>query len=65
MTDDQANMASPEKSKRPSGPLAPVAGSIRLFRRWWRVSVRGGVDQQAVIDKVREDSGFTPPILHS
>jgi uncharacterized hydrophobic protein (TIGR00271 family) len=60
MKDDQANMASPEKSKRPSGPLAPVAGSIRLFRRWWRVSVRGGVDQQAVIDKVREDSGFTP-----
>ncbi|NQV94687.1 MAG: DUF389 domain-containing protein [Sphingomonadales bacterium] len=60
MTDDQANMVSPEKSKRPSGPLAPVAGSIRLFRRWWRVSVRGGVDQQAVIDKVREDSGFTP-----
>jgi uncharacterized hydrophobic protein (TIGR00271 family) len=60
MTDDKANMVSPEKSKRPSGPLAPVAGSIRLFRRWWRVSVRGGVDQQTVIDKVREDSGFTP-----
>lgn len=62
MTNDQAKPASPEKpiSKRPSGPFAPVTGSIRLFRRWWRVAVRAGVDQQAVIDKVREDSGFTP-----
>ncbi len=62
MTNDQADPASPGKptQKRPSGPLAPVTGSIRLFRRWWRVAVRAGVDQQAVIDKVREDSGFTP-----
>ena len=60
MIDNNVNMAGPEKSKPPAGPLAPIAGSIRLFRRWWRVSVRGGVDQQAVIDKVREDSGFTP-----
>ncbi len=62
MTNDQADPASPAKpaQKRPSGPLAPVTGSIRLFRRWWRVAVRAGVDQQAVIDKVREDSGFTP-----
>ena len=44
----------------PSGPLAPISGSIRLFRRWWRLAVRAGVDQQTVIDKVREDSGFTP-----
>ena len=43
-----------------SGPLAPISGSIRLFRRWWRLAVRAGVDQQTVIDKVREDSGFTP-----
>lgn len=62
MTNDQADPASPkkDKAKAPSGPLAPIAGSIRLFRRWWRVAVRAGVDQQAVIDKVREDSGFTP-----
>ncbi|AMO73212.1 hypothetical protein AZE99_03880 [Sphingorhabdus sp. M41] len=33
---------------------------MRLFRRWWRIAVRADVDQQAVIDKVREDSGFTP-----
>lgn len=62
MTNDQAEPVSPEKTKpeRPSGPLAPVTGSIRLFRRWWRLAVRADVDQQAVIDKVREDSGFTP-----
>ena len=62
MTKDQADPGIPGKpaQKRPSGPLAPVTGSIRLFRRWWRVAVRAGVDQQAVIDKVREDSGFTP-----
>lgn len=62
MTNDQATQASPDKSdpQHPSGPLAPFTGSIRLFRRWWRVAVRAGVDQQAVIDKVREDSGFTP-----
>lgn len=62
MTREQADPASPEKTNttRPAGPLAPLTGSIRLFRRWWRVAVRAGVDQQSVIDKVREDSGFTP-----
>ncbi len=50
----------PPPSKPLSEPFAPVAGSIRLFRRWWRIAVRAGVDQQAVIDKVREDSGFSP-----
>ncbi|MEH6792423.1 DUF389 domain-containing protein [Parasphingorhabdus sp.] len=49
--------ASPQSS---TGPLGPVTGSIRLFRRWWRMAVRADVDQQAVIDKVHEDSGFTP-----
>ena len=62
MTNDQADPASLEKpkSKHAAGPFAPVTGSIRLFRRWWRLAVRADVDQQAVIDKVREDSGFTP-----
>ena len=62
MTQDQADPASPQKntSKSSAEVLAPVTGSIRLFRRWWRVAVRAGVDQQAVIDKVHEDSGFTP-----
>ncbi|CAO1651279.1 DUF389 domain-containing protein [Parasphingorhabdus sp. NYA22] len=62
MKDDQVHSASPEqsKSKPSSGPLDPLTGSIRLFRRWWRMVVRADVDQQAVIDKVREDSGFTP-----
>lgn len=62
MTNDQADPGSKGKpeQRRPSGPFAPVTGSLRLFRRWWRVAVRAGVDQQAVIDKVREDSGFTP-----
>ena len=62
MKNAQADKASPEQSKpkQPSGPFAPVTGSIRLFRRWWRVAVRADVDQQAVIDKIREDSGFTP-----
>ncbi|MEO9598924.1 DUF389 domain-containing protein [Parasphingorhabdus sp.] len=62
MKDDQVSTVSAEQSKpkQSSGPLEPISGSIRLFRRWWRVVVRGGVDQQAVIAKVREDSGFTP-----
>ncbi|ASK88243.1 DUF389 domain-containing protein [Sphingorhabdus sp. SMR4y] len=62
MTDNQANAAGPEalKPKSSSGLLDPVTGSIRLFRRWWRMVVRADVEQQAVIDKVREDSGFTP-----
>tara|TARA_R110000824_G_scaffold59127_2_gene159134 strand:+ start:2070 stop:3623 length:1554 start_codon:yes stop_codon:yes gene_type:complete len=62
MKEDQVHPASPEQSKpKPaSGPFSPVTGSIRLFRRWWRIAVRADVDQQAVIDKVREDSGFTP-----
>ena len=62
MADDQVKTASPEalKPKKTSGPLGPVTGSIRLLRRWWRIAVRAGVDQQAVIDKVREDSGFAP-----
>ena len=62
MSDNPATAAHPQNSepKKHSGPLSPVTGSIRLFRRWWRVAVRSGVDQQAVIDKVREDSGFTP-----
>ncbi|WP_417622594.1 DUF389 domain-containing protein [Parasphingorhabdus sp.] len=62
MEDNQVSTAGPEmpKAKQSSGPFAPVTGSVRLFRRWWRVAVRAGIDQQAVIDKVREDSGFTP-----
>ena len=62
MEDDQVNTPSPEmpKPKQASGPFAPVTGSIRLFRRWWRIAVRADVNQQAVINKVREDSSFTP-----
>ena len=62
MQDDQVNTPSPEmpKPKQASGPFAPVTGSIRLFRRWWRIAVRADVNQQAVINKVREDSSFTP-----
>ena len=62
MSDNPATAAHPQNSepKKHSGPLSPVTGSIRLFRRWWRVAVRSGVDQQAVIDKVKEDSGFSP-----
>jgi len=62
MNDDRADTASPQNPARPaaSGAFAPVTGGIRLFRRWWRIAVRADVDQQAVIDKVREDSGFTP-----
>ncbi|WP_417614193.1 DUF389 domain-containing protein [Parasphingorhabdus sp.] len=62
MKNAQAEAASSKqsKSKPPSGPFAPVTGSIRLFRRWWQIVVRADVDQQAVIEKVREDSGFTP-----
>jgi len=62
MQDDQANSPSPEtpKSTQAFGAFSPVTGSIRLFRRWWRIAVRADVNQQAVINKVREDSGFTP-----
>ncbi|MFT5331220.1 MAG: putative hydrophobic protein (TIGR00271 family) [Parasphingorhabdus sp.] len=62
MNNAQADPASPEQAKpKPAlAAFAPVTGSIRLFRRWWRVAVRADVDQQAVIAKVREDSGFTP-----
>ena len=62
MTQDKADPGSPhiKAPKASSEALAPVTGSIRLFRRWWRVAVRAGVDQQAVIDKIHEDSGFTP-----
>lgn len=31
-----------------------------MFRRWWRVVVCSGVDQQAVIESVKEDSDFKP-----
>ncbi|WP_339694666.1 DUF389 domain-containing protein [uncultured Parasphingorhabdus sp.] len=62
MTDDNVQTTSPEQSKsnQAAGPFAPVTESVSLFRRWWRMVVRADVDQQTVIDKVREDSGFTP-----
>ncbi|MGP1282823.1 MAG: DUF389 domain-containing protein [Parasphingopyxis sp.] len=37
----------------------PVSGSIALIRRWWRMVCRE-VDQVAVIEKVRGESGWTP-----
>ncbi|MEP3225726.1 MAG: DUF389 domain-containing protein [Parasphingorhabdus sp.] len=52
--------ASALKSDKPAGPFEPVTGSILLFRRWWRVVVCSGVKQQAVIQKVKEDSHFNP-----
>ncbi|GAA0479291.1 hypothetical protein GCM10009096_21680 [Parasphingorhabdus litoris] len=57
----QAQAGSPgsEPEKEP-GPFEPVTGSILLFRRWWRVVVCSGIDQPAVIAKVKEDSFFNP-----
>jgi len=37
----------------------PVSGSIALARRWWRMVCRE-IDQVAVIEKVRGESGWTP-----
>ncbi|MEO1169123.1 MAG: DUF389 domain-containing protein [Pseudomonadota bacterium] len=37
----------------------PVSGSIALLRRWWRLVCRE-IDQVAVIEKVRGESGWTP-----
>ena len=57
----QAEINSPaSKPDKDAGPFEPVTGSILLFRRWWRVVVCSGVDQQAVIEKVKEDSDFSP-----
>ena len=39
---------------------SPILGSIALFQRWWRVVVRSDIHQLTVIEKIREDSGFTP-----
>ena len=39
---------------------SPLLGSIALFQRWWRVVVRSDIHQLTVIEKIREDSGFTP-----
>lgn len=57
----QAETGAPaSKPEKEVGPFQPVTGSILLFRRWWRVVVCSGVDQQAVIAKVKEDSYFSP-----
>lgn len=37
----------------------PISGSIALARRWWRMVCRE-IDQVAVIEKVRGESGWTP-----
>ncbi|WP_299324029.1 DUF389 domain-containing protein [Parasphingopyxis sp.] len=37
----------------------PISGSIALLRRWWRMVCRE-IDQVAVIEKVRGESGWTP-----
>lgn len=37
----------------------PISGSIALVRRWWRMVCRE-IDQVAVIEKVRGESGWTP-----
>lgn len=55
MTDNDKAGTAPE-----SESFSPLSDSRELFRRWWRIAVVAGVDQQAVIDKVREDSDFTP-----
>ncbi len=55
----EANSPASEPEKEP-GPFQPVTGSILLFRRWWKVVVCSGVDQPAVIAKVKEDSYFNP-----
>lgn len=57
----QVETASPASSpENEPGPFQPVRGSLALFRRWWRVVVCSGVDQQAVIASVKEDSDFSP-----
>ena len=42
-----------------SGFTDPISGSIALLRRWWRLVCRE-IDQVAVIEKVRGESGWTP-----
>ncbi|MGP1354800.1 MAG: DUF389 domain-containing protein [Parasphingopyxis sp.] len=37
----------------------PISGSLALLRRWWRMVCRE-IDQVAVIEKVRGESGWTP-----
>lgn len=37
----------------------PVGGSVRLLRNWWRKICRE-IDQPAVIEKIRGESGWTP-----
>lgn len=59
-TPDSSTTAQTKQAKSESKLFSPVAESIMKFRRWWRVSVRSGVGQKAVIAKVKEDSGFTP-----
>ncbi len=40
----------------------PVRGSFRLIRRWWR-GIEEQVDQAAVIEKIRAESGWSPRYL--
>lgn len=50
-------MASEQDSD--TGFSNPITGSLALLRRWWRMVCRE-IDQVAVIEKVRGESGWTP-----
>lgn len=62
MTDHGASISEAEKikAKQKSGMLSPISGSIKLLRRWWRVSVQSEIDQPAIIEKIKADCSFTP-----
>jgi len=62
MTDQKAETAKPDnvRANQRSGMFDPISGSIKIFRRWWRISVQSEVDQPAVIEKIKADCSFTP-----
>ncbi|QGP81129.1 DUF389 domain-containing protein [Sphingobium sp. CAP-1] len=48
---------------RPEHPFAPRRWDHVPFYRWWRKSVVGSVDQEQVISRIIEDSGWSPRYL--
>ncbi|MEO9633244.1 MAG: DUF389 domain-containing protein [Parasphingorhabdus sp.] len=62
MTENKADKSSspPPPNEFRFEPLSPIVGSYRLMKRWWRMAVQADVDQQAVINRIKEDCSFTP-----
>lgn len=62
MTDQIGEKTTPDEHqpKQKKAALHPIAGSIRLLRRWWRIAVQSDVDQPAIITKIKADCSFTP-----